>query len=358
MEIKIQIYRLTFTAPLHIANIRSDYGQSEKRIHSDTLYAAICQAWALLGKKDFSENLGFAISSLFPFARDISNQPVYFFPKPFSLPKKHDDNQDSKDAKKLKKIEFLDKDYFQEFLYGTYHIKDNTHVKSQYLTAHDFSEQLQTPKKENLKKGEFYKLKLYVSQVVPRIRWSRDETKDAEPFYLEKIYFKTEAGLWFMFIPENEHVTKEFEKALKLLSEEGLGSDRNLGNGKFTFEKDTLTLKTPAKTDYCISLSLFCPENPESLKSMLYKEKSIDEKIGYEFLKRGGWISEPFITYRKKSIYMFQEASVFRLPENLTDKGYLIKGVTADVTPDIVKNQYPERKIYRTGKAIFLPVKF
>lgn len=351
MKTQLEVFRLTFTTPLHISNVRSDYGQSERRIHSDTIYSAIYQAWALLGKTDWiTDKPEFSISSLFPFAKDINNNYVYFFPKPFVLPKTTQQKQLTTENKKLKKIEFFDKTYFEKFLSGNYNIHNLEHVKSEYLTSSNFSADLQWQEKN----GDI-KLKLYDSQVVPRIRWSRDESKDSEPFYIDKLYFKKHAGLWFAFIADNKEISKRVESALQLLQDEGLGTDRNVGNGKFVLEKDSIELDLPNDAHYCIALSLYCPSNKEVLKNQLYTDQTINQNVGYELLKRGGWISEPFITYRKKSVYMFQEGSVFINHDNFTQIFSL--GNTLDVTPDIIKNQYPERKIFRIGKAMFLPVK-
>ena len=70
----LTLFRFRFTAPLHIANVRSDFDRSEKTVRSDSLYAAIIQAWSVLGIEhpilsNQNENtippLGFTISSLF-----------------------------------------------------------------------------------------------------------------------------------------------------------------------------------------------------------------------------------------------------------------------------------------------------
>jgi len=52
MIMETKIYRLVFETPLHISDVREDYSKSEQRIHSDTLYAAVMQAWAMLDKSD------------------------------------------------------------------------------------------------------------------------------------------------------------------------------------------------------------------------------------------------------------------------------------------------------------------
>ena len=76
----IKIYKLHFTAPLHISDQHDDLGNSQKIIQSDTLYAALMSCLAKNGE-DLPEDgeLGFTVSSLFPyFQKDRESAPVYF----------------------------------------------------------------------------------------------------------------------------------------------------------------------------------------------------------------------------------------------------------------------------------------
>jgi len=351
---KQKIYKLTFTTPLHISDIRADYGKSELRLHSDTMYAAIMQAWALLGKADWiAKDPPFTVSSLFPFATEINKNTVYFFPKPFALPEKEDDNKNPELSKKFKKIQYLDQAHFEKLLLGEYNPAPES-LRGEYLTLLKFKEDY-----DNNTEGEKVKkeLKFITSQVVPRIRWNRDESKDAEPFYMEKLYFSEGSGLWFLLVYENEEVKVRFEAGLNFLAEEGLGTDRNLGNGRFVITFDDFSLNIPTEANYCINLSLHCPESSDVLKKHLINNQSDgfepDSFTGYELIKRGGWISEPFNTYRKLDIYMFAEGSVFRHRANKIFE----MGVSHDVTPQIVSNIGNDRKVYRCGKSVFLPIK-
>lgn len=332
---KIHIYRLTFTTPLHLSDVRADYGNSERRVHSDTLYAAIMQAWAILGKSDWiTKEPSFTLSSLFPFTTS-GNNTVYFFPKPFTLPVDTKTDYEPDFSKKIKKIQYFDKSYFEEFLLGNYRPSKND-IKEDFLTKERIDENF------------------IESQVVPRIRWNRKETEDSEPFYMEKLYFKEKSGLWFAFIGKNTE-QERFEAGLKYLCDAGIGTDRNIGNGRFTYVGDELILGFPSNANYCMNLSLYCPKDIDELKPMLSNtngsNKILNEKIGYDFICRGGWISEPFNTYRKRFIHMFKEGSVFK--KQISD--IQIMGITHDLTPDIIKNKH---NIFRCGKAIFLPVKF
>ena len=92
-----KIIKCYFTTPVHIGTSREDYTESKTFIHSDTLYAAMLQMWALMGEQSYLEGIAnkggqppFTLSSMFPFYRkektskEEQQQPtVYFLPRPF-----------------------------------------------------------------------------------------------------------------------------------------------------------------------------------------------------------------------------------------------------------------------------------
>ena len=134
--------------------------------------------------------------------------------------------------------------------------------------------------------------------------------------------------------------------AINYVSESGLGTDRAVGNGRFTFETDTIELDVPEQTQYSVNLSLFCPNRKVQL------EKLFCEICGYEFIIRGGWLGEPHNTYRKRSIYMFNEGSVFKKGINGIDS----TGKTVDLRPLNTPRKI-ENPVYRVGKSLFIPIK-
>lgn len=323
-------FKLSFTSPLHISDIRAnDYGKSERILRSDTLVAAIMQTWAMLGKEDWiKQDSGFTTSCLFPFtkATDESKETVFFLPKPFcglNVPK---DSVDTNVAKKAKKVQYFDATYFELVLKQT-EIKQTN--ESHYQGAYQSSKRIDT--------------NFLTSDTRIRIRKPRNDSEDAEPFYMEQLRFKAGSGLWGLAWFENETIENRVKAAFDYLEEAGLGTDRNVGNGQFKIEwlsENPLPIEKP--TTYGLNLSLFCPENETDLATML------DGKARYELIKRGGWLSEPHTGLRKRSVYMFKEGSVFRLakPEN-------VQGSTVDLQPNILGKKHP---VWRSGKAIFIPI--
>jgi len=344
MKNNFRIYRLYFTTPLHLGNEREDYAESLRTLHSDTFYAALTSALAKTGVigNDFNGDLKCTISSLFPFyQKDKQNEPVYFFPKSKKIEILEEKLFDI--HKYIKKILWMDKTFFERHLngesfsdkYGEKIIVNNKekpkYLKGSYLTGHDIPEDF------------------IISQVFPHARVPRqmmiDEKKqDTDIFYMERLFFKDHSGMFF--IADGD--TTLLEKGLKILQHEGIGTDRNVGNGYFCCKADNIDIELPDDADYIMNLSLFLPESKDIL------EKMIDNNSAYNFIKRGGWITtHPHNTIRKNRVFMFEEGSVF--------KGKAVtNGRIADLTPDLSawqEEKQLEHNIYRNGKSIFIPTK-
>ncbi len=335
------IIRFRFDTPLHLSNARpNDYGSSERIVHSDTLTAAIYQAWAMLGQPDWipttaNQSPGFAVSSLFPFRG--GSQPVYFLPKPYFRNKAGQDDTgmgESGDAKKYKKVQYVDVSHFEGYLHqrtpptaGTKAIRGM--FQSVALAAD---------------KGDFL-----TTDVLPRIVRPRDESEPT-PFYMERLYFSQDSGLWCIVQYDNDTARKRVQSAVLYLADNGIGTDRSVGNGLFTPAFDTLAINTPTSAQYAVSLSLFCPENHAQLTRLL-----ADNATRYDLIQRGGWLSEPHNSYRKRSVWMFREGSLLR--HDIT--GVDMIGSVIDLRPN--ESKLPTKighPVWRDGRTLLLPVNY
>lgn len=335
---KFKIYKLHFTAPLHLGDMRDDYSVSLQTIASDTMYAALTSTLAKINKEMIPDggDLGCTISSLFPFYQKVmdktqkdKNDAILFFPKPLkqTLPKLDDLTK----AKSVKKVSWLDVSYFKKALNGENLFAtddDINNVKGEFLTsAKDFDKDFIS------------------SDVSPRVTVSRNGQEDAVPFYMDKIYFKEKSGLYFIACGDCSLI----EKALKLLQHEGIGTDRNIGNGYFEYKPAELEIDIPSSADYAMSLSTFIPESKEQLQGML-----ADDNVAYDFMRRGGWITTPpHNTYRKNVVYAFNAASVF----SMKIEGVTAMGKIVDLKPELDFEPRIDHSIYRCGKSLFLPIK-
>jgi CRISPR type III-A-associated RAMP protein Csm4 len=321
---KIHTYKLFFNAPLHISNERADYGIGTSTIHNDTLYAAIMQCWSLLGKQDWipkvANEIPFVTSSLFPFSHD-----TFFFPRPMY---KNDSKNvqldlETKIVKKIKKAIYIDTTILENMLQGKvsdYHTNEN--FQGEYWSANPLT------------------VKPITSQVMPRSKVQ--EGKDTDIFYIERFYFAANSGLYFLANFENEDAKTKFDVGLRLLADEGIGTDRNVGHGKFTIQEIPTSLPNlVSKAKLSINLGMYCPTNLDALKN------SFDNpNCGYDIAKRGGWLSEPHQTWRKRSVYMLKPGAI--LQSNSADK-IESAGKIVDLKPDSLKHP-----VWRNGKTLFL----
>lgn len=332
-----KIYKLHFTSPLHIADKHEESSNSLKTIQSDTLYAALMSCLAKTGATiPANGDMGFTVSSLFPyFQRGEDSTPIYFLPMPMQA--RMSELTDVSMAKKVKKIQWVDAGLYAKVLVGESLFDGSDKyipfIQESYLTTTILPEDTDGCK-------EFV-----MSEVSQRVSLqSRTGEEDATPYYVDKILFRYESGLYF--IAEGD--TDLLEKSLRILSAEGIGTDRNVGFGFFEFTTDTLTLDLPAKANHQLALSLYIPESKEQLAELMDSDS-----VAYDFTRRGGWITTyPFTTLRKNAIYGFLPGSVFRLNE-----GYPCKtiGKIVNLKPQ-VGELTPDHNIFRNGKAVMLPV--
>jgi len=333
----LKIYKLHFTAPLHISDPHEDLGSSQKTIQSDTLYAALMSCLAKSGES-LPENgdLGFTVSSMFPyFQKDKDSAPVYFLPIPMLA--KQAELADASMAKKVKKVQWVDSALFPKVLSGE-SLFDGTgkyipYIQESYLTTCELPEDINGSK-------EFVR-----SEVSQRVTLqSRTGDEDAKPFYVDKILFRHHAGFYFMA----EGDTTLLDKALQLLSMEGIGTDRNVGYGFFEYTIDSLSIDLPQSANHQLSLSILIPESENQLSRLMNSEQ-----VAYDFVRRGGWITTyPYMTLRKNAIYGFLPGSVFHKEE---DEAATVIGKIVDLKP-VVADVEIVHPIWRNGKAIMLPI--
>lgn len=341
---KFYLYKLHFISPLHISDEQDDYSISMKTIYSDTFYAALISCLSKIGYDVPADgNIKCHISNLFPYyqasvpdkedterQKGVYTDPVYFLPRPLrqTLPKLSDVGK----AKIIKKVSWLDLSYFErvakgEVLFEGDNNSDIESIQGEYLSKHKI-------------KSDFI-----FSQVSARVTVSRTGEKDATPFYMDRISFAEQSGLYFLALGNTEIL----DRAMGVLQYEGLGTDRNVGNGFFTFKKETIELSLPSDSHYSMSLSTYIPENKEQITQMLD-----GELIAYNFVRRGGWITTPpYNFYRKNAVYAFMAGSVFCLSS--TDAN--VKGGLVDLNPTLSGKQLMEHPVWRDGRAIFIPIK-
>ena len=318
------LYKLHFKAPIHIGSSRDDYGISLRCLSSDSMYAALTAILAHLGSDIPSDGyLGCVISSLFPYYKPKGGlQATFFFPKPKTATAHSSGAQSSISAKQIKKVSWIDLPLLQRMLNGE-DVFDSgmlaSYISGEYLTMDSIE-------------PDFVQ-----SEIMERVTVSR-QFEVAVPFYMERIYFKGDSGLFFLA----EGDTSLIDKALPLLSEEGIGTDRHVGQGVFDYEKEPLPIDLPDHTGHGVSLSTFIPDSKDRLKSLLEQEP-----LAYDFSRIGGWITTPpYLALRKNAIYGFSPGSVFK--NLLPGEGRIV---------DLAPKGMVSHPIWRCGKTLVLPIK-
>lgn len=315
-------YLLHFPGPLHIGDMRDDYGVSCQTLSSDTMYAALTATLDQIGEAiPPTGDLGCTISSLFPYYQaNQTEDPILFFPKPMSFSPTANDTQD---IKTLKKITWVDLHYLELILQG-----DNLAKETPIASVRNKIYLTQSPCE-----------KFIYSQVKNRVAVSR-ACEDAAPFYMDDIHFTGHSGLYFLA----EGDTTVIDNVLPLLMHEGIGTDRNVGHGHFEYQKKEIKIQVPESSNMGLLLSTYIPATKKILKENLK-----NDAIAYQIVRRGGWITQiGYNTQRKNAIYAFDAGSVLCGLESG-------KGAIVDLAPEKFKEK--EHKIWRCGKSIVLPIK-
>lgn len=321
------IIKLYFRSPVHFGRgIGEVYDHSNDMLHSDTLSGALASAYAqLFGGKDIIEFIKrFSLSSAFPFYKNR-----FFFPKPMVwLNLKVNGENELKLPKKVKKLEYIEKEIFENILTGA-----NIEVNPSRFIFNG---------KYLMSRGE--DLPVFIkSEVQQRVTVSRDGKGESVPYYLERIYFDKEAGLFFLIEFKDEQVVSKIKSCLNSLADTGLGTDKSVGNGQFSYEINEINFNLPQNPNRMLLFSLYCPGENELIDIL-------DDDCAYLLEKRGGYIAgagpEKFRHLRKKSVFMFKEGSVFPNVE--------ITGRIIDLRPDW--NDEELHQVYRDGRPFILPL--
>jgi CRISPR-associated protein Csm4 len=340
------VARLRFLSGLHLALDRdNNYDESDDRLRSDTLMSALyaCALELGLAKPDdpsFMER--YQLSSAFPYWQGkATTGPVYFLPRPLkpNLAINYEDN--TTEHRKIKAgIEYFDLPLFERVIAND----DNIVLKEDNLSKN----------KRLASTQSIAELQIFDNTPYQHVSIREWEGKEPVPYYVEKLFFEKDCGLFFLIDCDKEHIN-DLQACLRLLADNGIGTDRSSGNGAFNWTKEdwgTLPIQIPDNPDgRWMSLSLFIPKTPQDLGDL--------GKAAYELSKRGGYIASSstqdytLITLRKKSIMAFEEGSL--LQTSNAPNGHI-----ANLKPTDTTNMEKEKidalhPIYRSGRAIFIP---
>lgn len=312
-----KIIKLKNMSPLHIGTGKESYDFSSDELQSDRISAALSAIGIQSGKISNVEKFlnSFVISSGFPYLND-NNQTKLFLPRPLGRLNVTDELE-AKHRKELKKMKVIPIDIWSDIVSG------------KTLSQSDFSTIANTDVSK--------------SQTNERVTISNG---GSTPFFFEWNFFKSNAGLYFI-VDINDSTSLDFQlikELFELLGENGIGTDKNVGGGKFEIEESKITLPNVQNADSTMMLSSYIPASESELLTL-----NLDSSR-YELINRDGYIAgsnhDDFRHLRKKSIYMFNTASVFATTETL-------KGKIANLEPKY-PNMHP---VFRSGRPLTLKIK-
>jgi CRISPR-associated protein Csm4 len=298
-------------SPFHIGEAGVGLEETSVVVHSDTLFSALCNMYALLYGGDeltdmlekFTKEPPFLVSSTFLYAGDILT-----FPLPLGV-----------DWSK-----FITDDLLEEFQKDRYELAKEL-GSTRFVSQGAFLSLLKGPSEELLKppshnilllQNEDPPEEIFSVSETPRVAMDR-KSKTSAIFHVGDVYYASGCGLYF-FLRTDPEYDKRVRACINLLGHEGLGGKRTSGRGLFrpTFKKKSLRIPQSIMK---ITLSLTFPR-PEEL--------SVVKKGSYELVSRRGWIYTPRLkSLRKKGVRMLSEGSTF--PQE-------VKGQLADVTPESI----------------------
>lgn len=321
------IIKLKDMSPLHMGTGKENYDFSASVLHSDTLSAALAAMRVRLGKNvdvaDFMDS--FVLSSAFPY---MGNH--YFLPRPCGkIDVVVSDCDEYISRKKLKAVRYIDTKIWSRIAEGKQVCVSNHSVLNGFLLDNEGNQNFEQP---------------YKSNVNQRVSVPRGDGQDAEPFFFDWTYFHKDAGLYCLTDAQGEKLD-ELVELFAMLGEQGLGTDKNIGGGKFSVETDTMECPDLPQSNAVVTLSLYIPhENDMPLMDL--------PNSHFELVLRGGYMAgseeNDFWHLRKKSIYAFGVGSLLRTSGKL-------KGKIVDLCPT---DYHDERMhpVYRSGKPFVLPI--
>jgi len=321
-------YHLTFNTPLHIGLEGIGQERIEITIRSDTLWGALVQQWGLLfdeSPAELAAGARFHVSSCFPVIDGHRYYPVPLgtFDHLFSIVTEF--AEELPEPKKLKRIRYIREDLFVSVLQGCQLSIDSIKKAGCHYPRIFDEEGTSAPP--------------FIADQRPRIRIDRLSAGVEENgfFYCTDQFWRDKSGLFFLARFENDMVRKKFESSLELLGDTGIGADRSIGRGGFSFHVQEVTFPSVDKPDQWRLLSLYHPTEKEI-------NSGIMRSSVYHLVRRIGYAAGVRVAgMRRTDVWMLEEGAIL---------GAFVDGDTPEVISIESGAQHP---VYRYGRAFVLP---
>lgn len=327
----LTVYRLTFPGGLHVGARGVNLEESSVSVPADTLFAALLDAHHRVGgnvdewfadvpdrdipHKVMTRDCPYRITSAFPFVRD-----VLFFPLPVPAQAFLSNALLKERRKDVKRIRFVSEGILRKMLAGEtlddwFFPEENDKADPKkgaalqggalWLTVDEVA---RLPRAYHLPVGKRHALHrqpVYAEVTTPRVTVNRINATSTI-FHAGRVTFAAECGLWFGLTGV---APPEFERALRTLSEDGLGGERSAGYGAFSYTPPhSLPLPDPQPGGAALLLSRYHPRADET-SALQHRE------AGYELAAVAGWLrSWDGAAQRRRRLWLVREGSVVYLP--------------------------------------------
>ena len=326
-------YDLTFQGGIHVGQSGVNLEESGATIHSDTLFAALVDAFRRSGgnMKSFIDHFfqpdgnlpsppPFMITSAFPFAGRVR-----FFPLPVDRSWLFTSQTMEKHRKELKKIQFFSEGLLREALKGQtmeewlFSLDGNLQGKGVALQGgalwmkQDEVKKLPYNMRKPPEKSQALRyFRLWKNEPVPRVTVDRI-TSSSTIYYAGKVNFLKDCGLWFgvNWNSEEDVIKNAFETSLRILENDGLGGERSSGYGGFRAKADRemLELSDPEEGGLAYLLGRYHPRRDELPDAIVKGQAS------YQLAAVGGWArSLDGADQRRKRVVLVSEGSLINFP--------------------------------------------
>lgn len=275
------IYKLSFPNGIHIGT--GNLSSTEKVIHSDTLFSAMCiEALNMGGEEELNRFVQMAkdnqlrISDAMPYIGD-----TMYLPKPMIRIEGTD--KDSALKKEFKKLAYIPVQYMETYLSGN---AEPTSLNNDFSSFGEDTLYQKVALKNNDEDNDLYSVRVYK--------------------------FNENCGLYVVFATETEDAEDLIFDIMDSLQYSGIGGKRTAGYGRFECRIADIpsSLEKMLEADNCenyMTISMCMPSDDE-LSSVL-------DGAVYKLTKRSGFVQSS--TYsdtqlKKRDFYMFASGAVFK----------------------------------------------
>ena len=329
-------YYLTFPSGLHVGLRGVNLEEARVSVPADTLFAAAVDTWRRLGESPDAfaapfvaqpPSPPFLLTSAFPFAGEVR-----FFPAPVDLARHFHPETVKARAKDIKRVQYLSEALFRKVLAGEMldewlfpqdaFAEPERGVALQggrlWLTLEEIAMLPRHMQRRQGRRHALRRLTVWATSRVPRVTVDRVSSASII-FHAGRTSFSEGCGLWFGVAWQDAErqvgsntYAGAWERILAALGEDGLGGERSVGYGVFTWRHgDDLTLPDATPDKPAILLCRYHPRADE-LPHVL-----VHEQAAYRLTSVAGWLRTPDgASQRRRRLYLLDEGSTIAWPGN------------------------------------------